>query len=175
MTARDKITVIDLSYLLYRTADYVYMSVCFVYGLKRFRKGEIKAIRCRRSIQIPPRGCCYYTVQKDGILPTKHAPHVLMPVPRRSQSCNCLLHSAALCARFSVSDSLTTLEYKTVRHEMRRHSSSTNKDSRALPTVFGGNNDPSCTLRTRVTEVEFCKVSRSLEGRLAPCFLDVKT
>ena len=33
------------------------------------------------------------------------------------------------------------------------------QDCRALPIAFGGNDDPSCILRTRVREVRFCKVS----------------
>jgi len=54
------------------------------------------------------------------IQPTKHAPHVWTPEPRRSQFCNCPWHSAALCAALSVSCSLfTILDYtkKTISHE----------------------------------------------------------
>ena len=83
---------------------------------------EIKAIRCRRSIQMPW-GCRYYTDQKDGIQPTKHTPHVLMPVALCPEG-----HSPATAYRtaqrsapasFSVSGlSFTTLEYKAVSHGM---------------------------------------------------------
>jgi hypothetical protein len=77
-------------------------------------RGEIRVFRvcqkCLRDVEDIP--------VKEGIQPTKHAPHDLTPVPRRSQFCNCLLHNAALCAAFSVSgSSFTILEYKTISHE----------------------------------------------------------
>jgi len=49
---------------------------------------------------------------KESVQPTKHAPHARMLEPRRSQSVNCPLHSAALCAALSVSCSLFTVLYK---------------------------------------------------------------
>jgi hypothetical protein len=49
------------------------------------------------------------TGQMRGTQPTKHAPHALIPEPRRSQVCNCPPHSAALCAALNVSCSVFTI------------------------------------------------------------------
>jgi len=83
-----------------------------------------------------------HTDQRGVIQRTEHAPHAWMPVPRRSQFCNGLLHSAALCAALSVSGSLFTINERS-----------------ALPPILGGNDDPSCALRIRVRDVRACKVS----------------
>ena len=121
MTARNKIYRFRLYTVHRKCHAKPTMSVCpsvMAYGSELFRKERWKQSGVAEIYRYLG-GCRYYTGQKDGIQPTEHAPHVLIPVPRRSQSCNRLLQSAALCAAFSVSgSSFTTLEYKSVSHEM---------------------------------------------------------
>lgn len=72
------------------------------------------------SCQYVRKECCVedILIVKQGTQSTKHAPHARMPVPRRSQFCKGLPHSAALCAALSVSGSLfTTLDKETISSE----------------------------------------------------------
>lgn len=91
--------------------SYVRMSVrhCLISWESRYTGDQQGVIETHQCIREECGGYFPSHRPNEGTQPTKHAPHALIPEPRRSQVCNCPPHSAAQSAALSVSCSLFTV------------------------------------------------------------------